>query len=44
VVGDREQESEQVALREHRRGDAGSHAVRAIIDRITDEVKTRARG
>jgi threonyl-tRNA synthetase len=43
VVGDREQESEQVALREHRRGDVGSVALEAFIDRLSGEVKSRAR-
>jgi threonyl-tRNA synthetase len=42
VVGDREQESEQVALREHRRGDAGSVALMAAIDRIGLQAKTRS--
>jgi threonyl-tRNA synthetase len=42
VVGDREQESEQVALREHRRGDEGSVGVEAFIARIQAEVKSRA--
>jgi threonyl-tRNA synthetase len=44
VVGDREQESDEVALREHRRGDAGSVPVAAFIERLDQEVKTRARG
>ncbi len=43
VVGDREQESDQVALREHRRGDGGSVAVGAFIARLEDMVKTRSR-
>src|SRR5205807_1346020 len=43
VVGDREQESDQVALREHRHGDAGSTSVGAFIERLDAEVKTRAR-
>jgi threonyl-tRNA synthetase len=44
VVGDREQESDQVALREHRRGDAGSVPVAEFIVRLSEEVKTRASG
>jgi threonyl-tRNA synthetase len=44
VVGDREQESDTVALREHRRGDVGSVDVEALIERISSEVKSRARG
>jgi len=42
VVGDREQESEQVAVREHRRGDVGSEPVGAFIARLSELVKTRA--
>jgi threonyl-tRNA synthetase len=41
VVGDREQESDEVALREHRRGDAGSMAVEAFIERLDEESKSR---
>jgi len=41
VVGDREQESEEVAVREHRRGDVGSVPVGAFIERLADQVKTR---
>jgi threonyl-tRNA synthetase len=44
VVGDREQESDEVALREHRRGDAGSVAVGAFIERLDEEAKSRANG
>jgi threonyl-tRNA synthetase len=42
VVGDREQASDEVALREHRRGDAGSVAVEAFIERLRYEVETRS--
>jgi threonyl-tRNA synthetase len=42
VVGDREQESDEVALREHRRGDVGSVAVQAFIERLDEEAKSRA--
>jgi threonyl-tRNA synthetase len=42
VVGDREQESDEVALREHRRGDAGSVPVEAFIERLDEEAKSRA--
>jgi threonyl-tRNA synthetase len=42
VVGDREQESDEVALREHRRGDAGSLTVEAFIERLDEETKSRA--
>ncbi len=42
IVGDREQERDQVALREHRRGDAGSMPVDAFIERAGDQVKSRS--
>jgi threonyl-tRNA synthetase len=42
VVGDREQEAGEVALREHRKGDAGSIAVDAFVERLNGEVKARA--
>ncbi len=41
VVGDREQRAEEVSLREHRRGDAGSIAVEAFIDRLSEEARAR---
>jgi threonyl-tRNA synthetase len=44
VVGDREQESELVALRRHRRGGVGSMAVPELIERLQAEVKSRAIG
>jgi threonyl-tRNA synthetase len=44
VVGDREQESDQVSVRQHRRGDEGSEATEAFVERLGDEVKTRAAG
>jgi threonyl-tRNA synthetase len=44
VVGEREQASEQVGVREHRRGDTGSEPVEAFIDRLREQVKTRATG
>jgi threonyl-tRNA synthetase len=43
VVGDREQERDEVALREHRHGDAGSMAVEAFIERLSDEAKSRVK-
>jgi threonyl-tRNA synthetase len=43
VVGDREQASDQVSVREHRRGDVGSEAVEAFIARLGEQVKTRAK-
>ena len=42
VVGDREQESDQVAVREHRHGDVGSLPVHDFISRLTDHVKSRS--
>jgi threonyl-tRNA synthetase len=42
VVGDREQEGDEVALREHGRGDAGSVPVEAFIERLDEEAKSRA--
>ncbi len=43
VVGDREQESETLSLREHRQGDLGSVATAEFIERLRGEVKSRAR-
>jgi threonyl-tRNA synthetase len=42
VVGDREQEHGEVALREHRRGDTGSLAVDAFVSRVHAEVQSRS--
>jgi threonyl-tRNA synthetase len=44
VVGEREEESEQVGVREHRHGDTGSEPVGAFIERLREQVKTRATG
>jgi threonyl-tRNA synthetase len=44
VVGDREQERDEVALREHRHGDQGSVTVQAFIERLRDEVRNRSMG
>jgi threonyl-tRNA synthetase len=41
VVGDREQEAQELSLREHRRGDVGSVAVQEFIERLNGEVKAR---
>jgi threonyl-tRNA synthetase len=43
VVGDREQDAGEIALREHRKGDEGSFGVDAFIERLEGEVKSRAR-
>ncbi len=44
VVGDRELEGGEVALREHRKGDAGSVAVDDFIARVRSETLTRSTG
>jgi threonyl-tRNA synthetase len=41
VVGDREADTGEVSLREHRHGDAGSVALDAFIERLGTEVKSR---
>jgi threonyl-tRNA synthetase len=43
VTGDREAEEGTVALREHGQGDAGAVPVSAFLERLHDEVRTRAR-
>jgi threonyl-tRNA synthetase len=40
VVGDREQESQQVSVREHRQGDEGSASVKEFIQRVQEAVQT----
>jgi threonyl-tRNA synthetase len=42
VVGDRERDADEVALREHRRGDTGSVTVAAFAERVREEVNTRS--
>jgi threonyl-tRNA synthetase len=42
VVGDREQDGEEVRVREHRRGDVGSAPVGEFVERLLHVVKTRA--
>jgi threonyl-tRNA synthetase len=44
IVGDREQETNQVGLREHRHGDAGSVDVEAFCSRISEEIRNRSMG
>ena len=44
VVGDREQDSDEVSLREHRHGDRGKVAVYELIDRVRKEVESRSMG
>jgi threonyl-tRNA synthetase len=43
IVGDREQESDEVSIREHRQGDAGSESVEAFIERLRTEVESRSK-
>ena len=42
VVGDREQEAQQVAVREHRRGDEGSVPVDEFVARVAHLVESRS--
>ncbi len=42
VVGDREQEAGQVAVREHRRGDEGSGSVKEFVERVKEAVQSRS--
>jgi threonyl-tRNA synthetase len=44
VVGDREEDADEVALREHRRGDTGSVGVQPLLDRLREEVESRSKG
>jgi threonyl-tRNA synthetase len=43
VVGDREQESDEVAIREHRHGDTGSQPVGDFIERLREQVESRSK-
>ena len=42
VVGDREQESGEVGVREHRAGDTGAVALDDFVRRISDLIATRS--
>jgi threonyl-tRNA synthetase len=42
VVGDREQEADELGLREHGKGDAGSVSIAAFAERIGAEIKSRS--
>ncbi|MDX6644135.1 MAG: threonyl-tRNA synthetase, partial [Solirubrobacteraceae bacterium] len=42
VVGDREAEADEVALREHRQGDVGATSVDALIERVLRETRERS--
>jgi threonyl-tRNA synthetase len=43
VVGDREAERDEVAVREHRGGDAGAALVHEFVERLAHQAKTRLR-
>jgi threonyl-tRNA synthetase len=42
IVGDREQEAEHVAVREHRRGDVGSVRLGEFTERLREQVESRS--
>jgi threonyl-tRNA synthetase len=42
VVGDREQESRSVGVREHGKGDAGAVALEEFVERVASETKARS--
>ena len=42
VVGDKEMENGQVAVRSRKEGDLGAVDLDAFISRITEEIKTKA--
>ncbi len=42
VTGDREQEADEVGLREHGRGDAGSLPLAAFVSRVREEIASRS--
>jgi threonyl-tRNA synthetase len=44
VVGDREQDANEVGVREHRHGDQGSVGVDAFTERLWEQVRTRSTG
>ncbi len=44
VVGDREQESGSVGVREHRAGDVGTSSLQDFVGRLTQAIKTRSSG
>ena len=41
VIGEREQESEQISIRHRDRGDEGSVGVSAFCDKVVEEIKSR---
>jgi threonyl-tRNA synthetase len=44
VVGDREQDAEQVSVRRHRTGDEGSAALQDFVERLRNQAENRAIG
>jgi threonyl-tRNA synthetase len=44
VVGDREAERDEVSIREHRAGDAGTSSVQGFAQRVVEESKSRRTG
>ena len=44
VVGDREQEADEVSLRQHRTGDRGAAAVEEVLEELGELVRTRSTG
>jgi threonyl-tRNA synthetase len=42
VVGDREEEGEEVSLRQHRTGDRGVATVEEVVEELTELVKSRS--
>jgi threonyl-tRNA synthetase len=42
IVGDREQQTGEVGVREHRHGDEGSTAVGDFLQRLTDQINSRS--
>ena len=44
IAGDREAEQDAVSVREHRRGDLGAEPVERLIERLQEQVQTRATG
>jgi threonyl-tRNA synthetase len=44
VVGDREQENDEVSVRRHRGGDQGAAATQEFVERLRDQVASRSVG
>jgi threonyl-tRNA synthetase len=44
VVGDREQENDEVSVRRHRGGDQGAAATQEFVERLRDQVESRSVG